>query len=67
VSTFDDAEHELSPTDAQSTIDAHRAIVVDVRQDYEREASRIVGSRHIDMDDLASQVETIPRGRAIIF
>ena len=42
-------------------------LVVDVREPYEREAGRIPGTRHIEMERLASQAESIPRDRPVVF
>ena len=43
------------------------AVVVDVREPYEREAGHIEGTRHIELERLASQAETLPRDRPIVF
>ena len=41
--------------------------LIDVREPYEREAGRIEGSRHIELERLASAAETIPRDRPVVF
>jgi rhodanese-related sulfurtransferase len=43
------------------------AQVVDVREDYERAAGHIPGSRHIALGELASQAEALDRERPVIF
>ena len=43
------------------------ATVIDVREGYEREAGYIEGTRHIDLQRLASQASTIDRDRPVIF
>ena len=43
------------------------ATVVDVREGYEREAGYIEGTRHIELERLASQADTIDRDRPVIF
>jgi rhodanese-related sulfurtransferase len=43
------------------------ATVIDVREPYEREAGYIEGTRHIELERLASQAETIDRDRPVIF
>ena len=43
------------------------AQVIDVREPYEREAGHISGTRHIELERLASQAETIDSERAVIF
>ena len=41
--------------------------LVDVREPYEWEAGRIEGARHIELERLASQAETIDRDRPVVF
>jgi rhodanese-related sulfurtransferase len=41
--------------------------LIDVREPYERKAGRIPGSRHLELEHLASNAETIPRDRAVVF
>ena len=41
--------------------------LIDVREPYEREAGRIAGSRHIELERLASQAETIDRETPVVF
>ena len=41
--------------------------VVDVREAYEREAGYIDGTRHVELERLASQAETIDPDRPVIF
>ncbi len=43
------------------------ATVIDVREPYEWEAGRIPGVRHVPLDRLASQAETIDSSRPVIF
>jgi hydroxyacylglutathione hydrolase/adenylyltransferase/sulfurtransferase len=40
---------------------------VDVREPYEWEAGRIAGARHIELERLASEAETIDRERPVVF
>jgi rhodanese-related sulfurtransferase len=67
VPAFDNPDHELGPDEARHAIDRDGALVIDVRQEYEREAGRIPGSRHIDMDRLASETDDIPQDGPVIF
>jgi rhodanese-related sulfurtransferase len=61
-------EHiEVDPGRAQELIDAGEVQLVDVREAYEVEAGRIEGSRHIEMERLASQAETIDRAKPVLF
>jgi rhodanese-related sulfurtransferase len=41
--------------------------VIDVREDYEREAGHIAGTRHIKLVDLTAQAGTIERERPVVF
>jgi rhodanese-related sulfurtransferase len=41
--------------------------LIDVREPYEYEAGRIAGARHIELERLASQAETIDRDTTVVF
>jgi rhodanese-related sulfurtransferase len=41
--------------------------LIDVREPYEHEAGRIAGARHIELERLASEAETIDRGTPVVF
>ena len=41
--------------------------MIDVREPYEREAGYIEGTRHIELERLAGQAESIDRERPVIF
>jgi hydroxyacylglutathione hydrolase/adenylyltransferase/sulfurtransferase len=43
------------------------AQVIDVREDYERAAGRIAGSRHIALGELAANAESIDREQPVVF
>ena len=60
-------EIEVTPQRAKELLDAGEAVVVDVREPYEREAGHIDGSRHIELERLASQAETLPKDQPIVF
>ena len=62
-----DPEIEITPERARELLDAGEAVVVDVREPYEREAGHIEGSRHIELERLASQAETLPRDQPVVF
>ena len=57
----------MSPERAAEMLAAGEAEVVDVRETYERHAGYIEGSRHVELERLASAAETIPRDRTVIF
>ncbi len=62
-----DDEIEVAPARAKELLDAGEAVVIDVREPYEREAGHIEGSRHIELERLASQADTLPRDQPIVF
>jgi len=64
---FRDENIEVEPERARELIDADEVQLVDVREPYEVEAGRIEGSRHIELERLASQAETIDRGKPVLF
>ncbi len=67
MSTFADAETELVPERVAELLRQGEAELIDVREPYEREAGRIDGSRHIELERLASAAETLPRDRPVVF
>ncbi len=64
---FRDENIEVDPERAAELIRAGEVQLVDVREAYEVEAGRIDGSRHIELERLASQAETIERGKPVLF
>jgi hydroxyacylglutathione hydrolase/adenylyltransferase/sulfurtransferase len=67
VSTFSDPEAELTPQRVAELQASDAITVIDVREPYEWEAGRIAGARHIELERLASQAETIDRDRPVVF
>ncbi len=41
--------------------------LVDVREDYERQAGHIEGSRHVELNQLTSQAATLTADRPVVF
>lgn len=64
---FADAGHELEPEQVAEKLREDGWQVVDVREDYEREAGYIDDTRHIALERLASQAETLDRDKPVIF
>jgi rhodanese-related sulfurtransferase len=62
-----DPEIEVTPEHTAEALAEGSAQVIDVREPYEVEAGRIAGSRHIELQALAGQAETIDRDRPVIF
>ncbi|HEY8585077.1 MAG TPA: rhodanese-like domain-containing protein [Capillimicrobium sp.] len=63
---FSTSEIEVS---AQRAAELQRegAQIIDVREPYEWEAGRIPGARHIELERLSSEAETIDRDRPVVF
>ncbi len=58
---------ELEPTEVAAKAEAGEIELIDVRRDYEHEAGHIAGSRHIEMNDLTAQSDSIPKDRPVVF
>jgi rhodanese-related sulfurtransferase len=58
---------DLAPERVADLVRTGEVELIDVREPYEREAGRIEGSRHIELERLASAAETIPRDRPVVF
>jgi rhodanese-related sulfurtransferase len=62
-----DPEIEVTPEHTAAALADDSAQVIDVREPYEVEAGRIPGTRHIELQELAAQAETLDRDRPVIF
>lgn len=58
---------EVTPAETQAALADGSAVVVDVREPYEREAGYIEGTRHIELERLASQSDSLPKDAQVIF
>jgi rhodanese-related sulfurtransferase len=58
---------EVTTEQTAAALSDASATVIDVREPYEREAGYIDGTRHVELQSLASQAETIDRDRPVIF
>jgi rhodanese-related sulfurtransferase len=58
---------EVTPQRARELLTSGEAVVVDVREPYERDAGHIEGTRHIELERLASQAESLPRDQPVVF
>lgn len=58
---------DVGPERVAAALADDSATVIDVREPYEREAGYIEGTRHIELERLASQAESIDRDRPVIF
>ena len=62
-----DAAIEVTPERTRELLESDEGLVVDVRETYEREAGHIEGTRHIEIERLSANAETLPRDRPIVF
>lgn len=67
MSAFKDPEIEISVQDANELLQSGEAVLVDVREPHEWDAGRIPGARHVQLEHLASQADTLPRDQRVIF
>ena len=58
---------EISPADTAAALADGSAVVVDVREPYELEEGYIEGTRHIALERLASQSNSLPKDGKVIF
>ena len=66
MSAFAQPDIEVTPAQAREMVDGG-AQLIDVRESYEVEAGRIAGARHIELERLAAQAETIDRDKPVVF
>jgi rhodanese-related sulfurtransferase len=66
MTAFENPEMEITAQRAAELL-ADGASVIDVRESYEREAGYIEGTRHIELERLASSAEQIDRDRPVVF
>ena len=67
MGAFSDTEFDLEPARVKELVESGEAQLVDVREQYEWDAGRIAGARHIELERLASQAETIDRDTTVVF
>ena len=60
-------EIEVTPQRTRELLQSGDAVVVDVREPYEREAGHIEGSRHIELERLSSEAASLPKDQTIVF
>jgi rhodanese-related sulfurtransferase len=60
-------ETELAPQRVRELAESGGAELIDVRRDHEWDAGRLAGAQHIEMNDLSSHAERIPKDRTIVF
>jgi rhodanese-related sulfurtransferase len=58
---------DVTPEWVRERHEAGEIQLVDVREDYEWEAGRLAGARHIELDRVASEASTIDREKPVVF
>jgi hydroxyacylglutathione hydrolase/adenylyltransferase/sulfurtransferase len=62
------SEIEVDPERVAAWLeDDHPPELIDVREPYERDAGHIAASRHIELVELPSRAEELPRERPLVF
>jgi rhodanese-related sulfurtransferase len=64
---FHSDDVDLDADDVRAAHDRGAIQLIDVREPYERDAGRIAGSRHIELERLASKADTIDRDTTVVF
>jgi len=64
---FHAADVDVQPEWVRDRLEAGEIQLIDVREDYEWEAGRLEGARHIELERVASQAGTIDRETPVVF
>ena len=67
MNAFGTPDIEITPRQAKEKLEAGEAVMIDVRETYEWDAGRVAGARHVELERLASQAETIAKDTPVIF
>ena len=67
MNVFSAPDIDVSPERVAELLARGEAQVIDVREPYEHEAGRIAGVRHIELERLASQAQTLDGERPVVF
>ncbi len=65
--SFADPEHELEPEQVQQRLQRGEIELIDVREQYEWDAGRVAGAKHIELERLAGRADEVPRERPVVF
>ena len=63
----DPSDYELTPERTAAMVDSGEAQLIDVRQDFEWELSRIPGAVHVPLDQLPARTAELNGDRTIVF
>jgi rhodanese-related sulfurtransferase len=58
-------DRDITPTELREK--GEDVQLIDVREDYEWEAGRMPGARHIELGQVAAQAQTIDREKPVVF
>jgi rhodanese-related sulfurtransferase len=61
------SEIDVQPADVAERHAAGEVQLIDVREDYEWDAGRIAGARHVVLGEVAAQAQTLDRERPVVF
>ncbi|MEA2125212.1 MAG: hypothetical protein QOI80_1994 [Solirubrobacteraceae bacterium] len=67
MGTLDDENLEVAPERAAELIRDDAVQLVDVREDHEVAAGRLAGARHIALEQLAAEADSIDRETPVLF
>ncbi len=62
-----DPSHELAPERIKEMLDRGEIELIDVREQYEWDAGRIAGAKHIELERVAGRADELPRDRPLVF
>ena len=57
----------MAPEWVRERQEAGEIQLIDVREDYEYESGRVAGARHVELQQIAGQAETIDREKPVVF
>ena len=64
---FHAVDVDVQPEWVKEKLDAGEIQLIDVREDYEWDAGRLEGARHIELERVAAQADTIERDKPVVF
>jgi rhodanese-related sulfurtransferase len=60
-------EVDVTPEWVRERHEAGEIQLIDVREDYEYDAGRVAGARHVELQEVAAQADTIARDKPVVF
>jgi adenylyltransferase/sulfurtransferase len=67
MGSFTEEQEDLQPERVAELLREGQVQLVDIREDYEHEAGRIAGDRHIVMDRLPAEADSLGGEQPIVF